>query len=217
MHLHACYTLQPLRDVGGLMKQDASEEMNETMIEKLLAEYAQAQSIAQHDDGVFHEVAAIAWGANTLLLGFILEVPCDSSNQRLVIVAAFVGLFVSVYVPFVMRLIKIGQPIAFSVCRDIEDQLHLPHRLNNQIHEKYPPKRGQQAIWIITIVFVLAWLFVIGNATHCLFHSKTVAIFTPIGIALLGIWVLRSKFPELLIELIESFRKSGEGGGKGTV
>jgi hypothetical protein len=189
------------------MKQDASEELNKEMMEKMLAEYGQAQSIAQHSDAVFHEVAAIAWGANTLLLGFILEVDCTNPNQRLVIAAAFVGLFVSVYVPFIMRLIKIGQLIAFSVCRDIEDQLHLPHRLNNQVHAKYPPKRGQQAIWIITIMFVLAWLFVIGNATYCLFHSKTVAILTVVAISLLGIWVLRSKFPELLNELIKNFRE----------
>ena len=144
------------------------------MTRKMLAEYEHAQSIAQHDDAVFHEVAAIAWGANTLLLGFILEVPCDSSNQRLVIAAGVVGLFVSCYVPLVMYLIKIGQPIAFSVCREIENKLQLPHRLNNQIHEKYPPKWGQRAIWTITVVFVLAWLFVIGNATHCLIHSKVV-------------------------------------------
>jgi hypothetical protein len=154
------------------MKQDASEEINEAMTQKMLAEYEQAQSIAQHDDAVFHEVAAIAWGANTLLLGFILEVGCDSPNQRLVIAAAVVGLFVTCYVPLVMHLIKIGQLLAYSVCRDIEDKLHLPHRLNNRIHEKYPPKWGQRAVRGITVVFILAWLIVIYNATYCLSHSK---------------------------------------------
>lgn len=162
------------------MKQDASEEMNEAMTQKMLAEYEQAQSVAQHDDAVFHEVAAIAWGANTLLLGFILEVGCDSSNQRLVIAAAVVGLFISGYVPLVMHLVKIGQLIAFSVCRDIEDQLHLPHRLNTRIHEKYPLKWGQRAVWSITVVFVLAWLCVIANATYCLSHSNIMEAAIPV-------------------------------------
>ncbi len=150
------------------MKQDASKETNEAITLKMLAEYEQAQSIGQHSDAVFHEVAAIAWGANTLLLGFILEVSCGSSNQWLVIVAAVIGLFISGYVPFVQHLIKIGQPIAYSVCREIEEELELPHRLNNQIHKEYPPKRGQRAVWVITVVFVLAWLCVIVNATYCL-------------------------------------------------
>jgi len=140
--------------------------MSET--DKALAEYEQAQSIGQHSDAVFHEIAAIAWGANTLLLGFILEVPCDSPNQRLVIVAAIIGLLISVYVPFVLRLIKIGQPIAYAVCREIEKELQLAHKLNTKIYEKYPARWGQAAVWMITVFFVLSWGGVIWNASHCL-------------------------------------------------
>jgi hypothetical protein len=150
-------------------------DANET---KLLAEYEQAQSIAQHGDAVFHEVAAIAWGANTLLLGFILEVDCNSANQRLVVVSALIGLVISAYVPVVMNLIKIGQPIAYSVCREIEDDLQLPHRLNNRINDKYPPGRGQKAVWIISGVFALAWVAVIANALHCLWESRALAVLT---------------------------------------
>jgi hypothetical protein len=45
--------------------------------------------------------------------------------------------------------------------------------LNNRIHEVYPRKWGQGAVWGITAIFVLAWLLVIGSATCCLSHSKT--------------------------------------------
>jgi hypothetical protein len=156
------------------MEQDTSKEMNEAVTQKMLAEYAQAQSVGQHSDSVFHEVAAIAWGANTLLLGFILEVGCESSNQRLVIVAGFIGLLISGYVPFVQYLIKIGQKIGYSLCREIESDLQLPHSLHTRIEKAYLKGWGQRAVWTITIAFIVAWLFVIGNATCCLVHSKTV-------------------------------------------
>ena len=69
--------------------------------EKLFHEYDQALQIAQHSDTIIYEVTAIVWGASTLLLGFILEVPCESSNQNLVMLSAVVGFCLSAYVPVV--------------------------------------------------------------------------------------------------------------------
>src|SRR6266404_8383931 len=91
---------------------------NSEATQKMLAEYEQAQSIGQHSDAVFHEVTAIVWGANTLLLGFILEVPCESDNQKLVVLSAIVGMAMSVYVPWIYKLAKKGQRAAFQVCRE---------------------------------------------------------------------------------------------------
>jgi hypothetical protein len=164
------------------MKQDNSEHLTSETTAKMLAEYEQAQSTGHHSDAVFHEVAAVAWGANALLLGFILEVPCSSENQRLVIVAAAIGLLISGFVPLVLHLTKIGQAIAYSVCREIENELQLPHRLNNRIHDRYPPKRGQHAVWVITASFVLAWLSVIGNASYCTSRAKTVGTAAELGL-----------------------------------
>jgi hypothetical protein len=89
-------------------------------VEKVLAEYELAQEIGHHIDSVIHEITAIVWGANTLLLGFILEVKCESSNQNLVIVAAVVGIFMSTYVIWVMRARLPVQKIAYKVCRKLK-------------------------------------------------------------------------------------------------
>jgi hypothetical protein len=138
-------------------------------VEKMLAEYERAQDIGHHTDTVIHEITAIVWGANTLLLGFILEVNCDSDNQKLVIVAAVVGLVMSVYAPLVMYWTKKGQRIAYAVCRKIENELPLAHRLNNLIHEEYSKRRpGQVAVWVLTVIFVLAWFYVGVHAYSCL-------------------------------------------------
>lgn len=88
--------------------------------ERVLSEYTQALEVAMHTDVVIHEVAAIVWGANTLLFGFILEVPCKPENQWLVLVASVLGIFMSAYVPWVQWLTKKGQTIAYEVCREIE-------------------------------------------------------------------------------------------------
>lgn len=135
----------------------------------MLAEYERAQEIGHHTDTVIHEITAIVWGANTLLLGFILEVNCDSDNQKLVVAAAVIGFLMSVYVPLVMHWTKKSQRIAYATCRQIEDELPLAHRLNNRIHEEYPKWRpGQVAVWVLTVFFVIAWICVVVHACSCL-------------------------------------------------
>src|SRR5260370_20103563 len=153
----------------GTPKNTANDSYN---IEKTLAEYERAQDVGRHADIIIYETAAIVWGANTLLLGFILEVSCDSNNQKLVMVAAVLGLLMSLYVPLVMRLTKKNQGIAYAICREIENDLHLPHRLNNRIHQMYPQwKPGRVAIWVLTAFFVGAWVYVAGQACSCLRRS----------------------------------------------
>src|SRR5437899_2257806 len=117
-----------------------TEQEPEEKIEITLAEYDQALEIAQHTDVVIHEVAAIIWGANTLLLGFILEVDCGSSNQRLVVLTAALGIMSLLYVPWVQFLTKKSQKVAFEVCREIERESQFKHRLHTRIHERYLKK-----------------------------------------------------------------------------
>jgi hypothetical protein len=136
-----------------------------------LAEYECALQIAFHSDSIIHEVAAIVWGANTLLFGFILEVTCKPENETLVIVASVLGIFMSLYVPLVQWLSKKGQGIAYSICREIETELSLKHKLHSRIHAVYPKRRGQVAILFLTVCFVIAWGLVIHHALVCLQRS----------------------------------------------
>src|SRR5690242_12262584 len=148
-----------------------SQETDQTIQQKpeiTIAEYDQALEIAQHTDVVIHEVAAIIWGANTLLLGFILEVDCGSSNQRLVILTALLGIISLLYVPWVQFLTKKSQRVAFEICREIERGFLFRHQLHTRIHEKYLKRGGQTAVIILSGLFVVAWLIVIHNASQCL-------------------------------------------------
>ena len=149
-----------------------AEENKKINEENLRCEYDQALEIAHHSDGIINEVAAVVWGANTLLLGFILEVPCESDNQKLVVVASFVGLLMSLYVPFVHILAKRGQKIAYHTCREIEKELPFKYKLHTAIHGVYPKRKpGWIAILVLSVVFVCAWGYVVCHARACLMKS----------------------------------------------
>lgn len=149
------------------------ESMNNPEIEKALREYDHALEIAHHNDSIMHEVTAIVWGANTLLLGFILEVGCDSKNQILVIVASIVGIVMTLYVPRIHNLKKINLNIAYRICRQIENDLSLQHQINNTIVKEYPKgQRGFKAIKALTVIFVVAWVLVILYASACVYRNS---------------------------------------------
>lgn len=144
---------------------EPEDRNNSTRLEKMLAEYHVAQSVGHHTDTIIHEVTAIVWGADTLLLGFILEAGSQSRRKWLIIGSAAVGILMTVYVPIVLHLTKISQRIAYRTCRQIEKALHLPHRLNTKIDKKYPKWRpGTVMVWLLTIVFLGLWAYVIINA-----------------------------------------------------
>lgn len=143
-------------------------------LENIRCEYNHALEIAQHSDAIIHEVAAIVWGANTLLLGFILEVPCESDNQKLVIVASIVGLMMSLYVPAVHILVKRGQKIAYKACQDIEKEFPFKYKLHTAIEAVYPKwKPGWVAVLILTAAFLAGWGYVMHHAANCLGEARS--------------------------------------------
>lgn len=150
------------------MNEPVEANLDGAPLEKLLAEYERAQDVAQHADSITYEVASIVWGANTLLLGFILEVPCDADRQPIVILAAIIGILITCFVPIVVHLVKIGQLIAFDICREIEGIADLTRRLHTRIHAKYPRGSGRAAIGVITAFFLIAWAVVICHSYHCM-------------------------------------------------
>jgi hypothetical protein len=96
-----------------------------------------------------------------------------------VFAAAVVSLFFTAYVPYVVRLTKIGQSLARAMCREIEEKEQLPEwlRFHTRVHEIYPPRRGQFAVFTITAVFVvllvLRWLK--SSRMHLWFYTVSPA------------------------------------------
>jgi hypothetical protein len=160
-----------MSEIGGRNEEEIEEKARQ---EKLFHEYHQAIQIAQHSDTIIYEVTAIVWGANTLLLGFILEVPCESSNQNLVMLSAVVGFCLSAYVPVVYWLVKLGQKIAQDKSEAIEADLKLEHRIHTLIRGKYPKWHpGKVAMGVLTLLFLVTWAWVFVNAWRCTCQRHT--------------------------------------------
>lgn len=132
--------------------------------ERLLAEYEHAQEIAHHSDTIIYEVGAIIWSGNALLLGFILEAPREFGIQLVVVVLSVLGILTSFFVTRTQSLSKIGQHIAFGICRKIEEDIPLTYKVHTEIDAVYPKGAAQRWIKGITAAFIVVWLVVLIRA-----------------------------------------------------
>ncbi len=131
--------------------------MDDREIEVLLNEYERAQDVAQHSDAVFWEITAITWGANTLMLGFVLEAISDCKARLLIEVTAVLGMVLSALPAATYHSGKIGQRISFQACRDIEARLQTFARLHTNIDVKYPRHFVKWLVYVVTGFFALSW------------------------------------------------------------
>jgi hypothetical protein len=99
--------------------------------------YERAEENAYHDDLLMWEVTSIVWGANTLLLGFILEAIGHAKARPLIIAVSIIGIFLTVFVFRFFMLGKIGQRVAYNLCHDIEQEFPEDLRLHTRIRETY--------------------------------------------------------------------------------
>jgi hypothetical protein len=138
--------------------------------------YERAEENAYHDDVLMWEVTSIVWGANTLLLGFILEAISHSEALPLIIAVSIIGIFLTVFVFHFFLLGKIGQRSAYNLGHDIEQDFPEELRLHTRIRETYEKgvapcelwgdRIGRARRWVValTAVFLAGWLFVLGWA-----------------------------------------------------
>lgn len=108
--------------------------MDEQELDVLLNEYERAQELAHHSDAVFWEITSIIWGANTLMLGFVLEAMGNCRAKLL-----------------------IGQRIAFKACRGLEARLRTHSQLHTRIHAEYPKHFVQWLVYLVTFFFLATW------------------------------------------------------------
>jgi hypothetical protein len=99
--------------------------------------YERSEENAYHDDILMWEVTSITWGANTLLLGFILEALDKPEARPLIMVVSVVGIILTIFVARFFYLGKIGQRIAYGICQDIEKDFSEELSLHSKIHKGY--------------------------------------------------------------------------------
>jgi hypothetical protein len=134
-------------------------------LHKFWTVYERAQDAAFHSDEVMWQVTAIIWGANTVLLGFVLE----AIRARFVaslIVSSVVGMVLTAFVARVCAVAKVAKSVGYEICQTIEKHSDFPEqlRIHTRIDKHYPKGFGSRWVYGISIIFGLLWLgvFIFG-------------------------------------------------------
>lgn len=133
--------------------------------EHFLSIYDHSREVAYHTDEVMWEIASIIWGANTLLLGFILEAVDNPRAQPLVILVSIIGIILTLFVARVCAVARTVKYISFDICRRIEQKVELEFPTELSVHgkidEHYPKGMARRWIYGVTVVFCAVWLAVL--------------------------------------------------------
>ena len=131
-------------------------------LHKFWSVYERAQDAAFHSDEVMWQITAIIWGANTVLLGFVLDAMHTRSVLAL-IVSSVVGMVLTAFVARVCAVAKVAKSVGFEICRTIEKHSDFPEhlRLHTRIDKRYPRGFGRRWVYGISITFGLLWLGVL--------------------------------------------------------
>lgn len=140
-------------------------------IQFILAEYEFARDNRNHADATEWEMTAIVWGAQTLLLGFVLEAMSNRDVQPLIILVGTLGLVLCRFNYIVVRTRNMVCNLMNEICAGIENSTaFMSRKPQNRIDQHYP--RKIQTFWFkaVNVFFAAAWLFVIVTAARLLCH-----------------------------------------------
>jgi hypothetical protein len=139
----------------------------------LLAQYEFARDNRGHADTSAWEMTSIVWGAQTLLLGFVLEAISNTDAQPLIIGVGVLGILLCIFNFRVMQARNRVCNAMIRICLRIEIRLRMVLKPQHFLNRFY--RRGIQRRWfyIVNTSFALAWLAVIVKACVLYFHPYT--------------------------------------------
>jgi len=125
--------------------------------EVLLVEYQVSQESYQHHDNLVWTVTTIIWGGTLVLFGFILG-GLDKPNFQLILtILSMLGIALTIAVwVFALQFNSIMRQ-KYQRCKDIEKLLGM---YQNQ-GLKYVKGLQRIVYAIVTVLFIIVWLFVI--------------------------------------------------------
>jgi hypothetical protein len=137
----------------------------------LIAQYEFARDNRGQADSSAWEMTSIVWGAQTLLLGFVLEAISDRNVQLLIVLLGVLGLVLCRFNYVVMDSRHSVCNAMNEICRKIENETAAMLR-KPQISLDKLYKPGRQTLWfnVVNWGFALAWLAVIANSLYLFCH-----------------------------------------------
>ena len=141
--------------------------------ERLLAQYEFARDTRDHADASAWEMTSIVWGAQTLLLGFVLEAISNKDAQPLIAIVGVLGLLLCLFNYRVMHARTRVCRAMIRICLRIEGRLKMELKPQRFLNRYYP--RGIQRRWfyIVNGFFAVAWVSIIVQVYRLYFQPST--------------------------------------------
>ena len=139
----------------------------------LIAEYEFARDNRSNADATAWEMTAIVWGAQTLLLGFVLEAISNRDAQLLIIGVGALGLLLSVFNYIAMYARNKVCNSMIKVCLCIGEQSGMKFKPQHFLNERYPKRIQSWPFYVMNAIFFFAWLAVMLTAYRLYFLSGT--------------------------------------------
>jgi hypothetical protein len=119
----------------------------------LLAEYQAAQSSAQHHDGLIWPATSIVWGANLVILGFILQNLSTLTLKPLTTLLCLLAIVLDITVwIFACQYAKIKNQ-KYDRCKVIEEKIGF--RQHRDV--SHPPGFQRVLYAIVMLIFLFTW------------------------------------------------------------
>jgi hypothetical protein len=139
----------------------------------LIAEYEFARDNRNHADASAWEMTSIVWGAQTLLLGFVLEAVSNRDAQPLIMLIAVLGLVMTVFNYVVMTARNRVCNLMNKICLLIEDRPEMVFKPQSYLNRFYRPRIQTVAFRIVNSLFILVWLAVFYAAGRLFFYHNS--------------------------------------------
>ena len=123
--------------------------------------YEFARETRDHCDTLLWEVAAIIWGGQTLLLGFVLEAIKDQFQVLiLILLVAAVGVIMAIFNRRIMRTRNDVCNDMIAMMIDLENKLGMEVKPQQILKEKYPAGRQKKLSLTLDVAFGTVWVVV---------------------------------------------------------
>jgi hypothetical protein len=139
-----------------------------------IAQYEFASDNRNQADATAWEMTSIVWGAQTLLLGFVLEAISNRDAQLLIMGVGALGLLLCIFNCVVMGARNRVCNAMIRICVRIEEKGGMefkPQRFLNRLYRRRVQRRW---FYFVNAAFALVWLGVIWKAC-CLYFNTSIS------------------------------------------
>jgi hypothetical protein len=137
-----------------------TEKKRKPDIQSLLVEYQAAQDSAQHHDNQVWTTTGIIWGAELVLIGFVVQSAGDPQLKLPVVAVCILAILMLIYLWVMALQLNSVKNQKYLRCKEIESLLNL----EQHSRLRYAKRSGRIFYGLVMIIFIAAWILILITA-----------------------------------------------------